>query len=204
MLFFFLYLFSFNLVYQKISANEFLFREGFIKIISGDVGKHFYVIFDGSMNILEQSKQVISMDYDEYFKHLVYLEKSKHKYLIKRTIKLNEDIYPFDKHDLEKLSIENIYLRIKLFILLKSNPTLNILTASLENSNSNFQEVLGIIFPSQKTLNENSMKLLWSELNTKSQEINNNQYKYCETIEKQSITLLNYKRFLTLNSGKYF
>ena len=200
----FLYLFSFNMTYYKISAGEFLFREGKLKDYLGDIANHFYVIIHGRMDILETIKTVEYNDGDEYFKFLISLERSKHQLLLKHTLKLNEDNYPLIQSDLDRFSIEDIYLRKKLNIILKFKPSLLHLKGLLETINPIYEIILGIKFPIEEATNDDSWEQFLSELLTKSKEIQYTQYKYFENTEKRKVTFFSYQHFLTLYPGSHF
>ena len=65
----------------------------------GEIGKSFYIILKGSINILVPKQKIELLSIKEYYRYLAILAGYEEKELINHTINANAEIYPLEIDD---------------------------------------------------------------------------------------------------------
>ena len=81
---------SINLKYKELEENVFLFH-------IDDIGKEFYIILSGEVNVLLPKYFEVQMSEFEYINHLMFLLKYNEKHLFNNTFKKNNKIFPMSE-----------------------------------------------------------------------------------------------------------
>lgn len=205
------YFCSLYISYKFLPKNAFLFRKG-------DTGDRFYIILEGSVNVLDYTRFEKCLNGQAYFHLLIKLKKEGHTDLVSKIILENNSIYPINEDDLKFHTIESIYLRHKIRAVIRQCFDDKLLKPQI----SELVENLGLMehlydlslldkfsysFNFFHNKNENSFieeedrKRL---LDINSAGINLNMYNYIDFKEEMMVVIYEYKVYLKLVKGDYF
>ena len=158
-----------DMLLQKISQDLKCenFKENTLLMKVGEIGKTFYVILSGSVDILVPKEIDVYMTKSEYIKHLKFLFKYKEDLLFDKTYSNNNQIYQIREDDI-KIDEE---LRINYDINMKLNDYLNKINAvdlQIENNTKVHLKIVGYFkvvslgignsFGDYALINENSLR----------------------------------------------
>ena len=199
--------------YQFLEKDEFIFRQG-------DVGDKFFIILEGSVNILDHRPYEKNLNGDGYFIHLIDLKRKGDSDLLIKTIQANKSIFPIDEEDLRAFKIEGIYMRYKLRNLFRVSSDKKWLKENIykflkefllekfmydlpeleEKKIKNGVEITNC-FDGKHYIDNEEKKLILSK---NSQGINLNLYNYMDIKEEKEVKCFDYNIFLTLLKGQFF
>ena len=109
-----LYLFAVFSDYEFIEKGKFLFK-------CGDIANKFYIILNGSVNILKHKEILMRVDAEHYFKILIGYFKNGEKDHLDKTIKANKDIFSVSENDIHRLEEICLRMKIRKLVSLKSS-----------------------------------------------------------------------------------
>jgi hypothetical protein len=196
--------------YQYLAKDKFLFRKG-------EVGDRFYIILEGSINILDYASLEKSLNGQAYFLFLIKLNKEGHKDLVAKIISANSSVYPINEDDLKNQTIESIFLRYKIRAVIRQSFDKKLLNSQILKLVENYglEEYLYDLSLLDKVLysfnfqnhnennfiEENDRKRL---LDINSGGINLNFYNYIDFKEEMMVIIFEYKVYIKLSKGEYF
>lgn len=205
------YFCSLYMNYQFLEKDSFLFRKG-------DHGDRFFVILEGSINILDYQQIEKFLNGQDYFLHLIKLKSDGHSDLVSKIISANISIYPFNLDDLKMHNIENIFLRHKIRSLIrqsfdKKQLKLQILKLveslkmekflyDLSFIEDNYYNINFLSPNKENTFIEDEDRKRFLEINNSG--LNLNFYNYIDFKEEKMVLSFEYKVYLKLSKGEHF
>jgi CRP-like cAMP-binding protein len=204
-----LYYCSFYLNYTFLKKETFLFRRG-------EPGDKFFIILEGSVNVLEYKAKEQSFNGERYLFHLMDLRRNGQIDILSKTIETNQMIFPVNEEDFKIFKIEGLYLRYKIRTLIRQNLD----KRSLRFQINSFTKGLGLdeylydisdleekvldlklLKRSNQTMEDEEKKQF---LKKNSSGINLNLYNYIDIKDERTVQMFEYNVFLTLYKGQYF
>ena len=170
----------------------------------GDKGDKFYIILNGTVQILKYVKNTMKLTAEEYYLTLNQMYLKGEKDLLKKTIKKNNTIFSVDKEDDIRI-IKEIILKVKFKKTLVSRKKIEDLKILFEENCKNPLD-FGINFEQieKNTVLEN-YKLFFKKYQEYSCDDDILHYRSIENEkEKKNVIIYEYYLFLTLKSGDFF
>jgi hypothetical protein len=199
------------ITHQYLPKDSFLFRKG-------EIGDRFYIILEGSVNILDYVSIEKSLNGQAYFLLLIKLKSEGHKDLVAKIISANHSVYPINEDDLKNQTIESIFLRYKIRAVIRQSFDKKLLKSQILKLVENYgleeylydlslldKVLFGFNFLNRNIENnfieEEDRKRL---LDINNAGINLNLYNYIDFKEEMMVVIYEYKVYLKLSKGEYF
>jgi len=118
-----------NLERMLYSCSKFIKHKSYLKnsiiFVMGSVGEKFYIILKGSVNIMKPVEKKIKMTLLEYYNYLKYLRDKGDNYLIRKSLSVNNYLYPVEMKDIDDLDRIIFQSKMKSSFYLKPTNTIN-------------------------------------------------------------------------------